>query len=125
MEDQKRKKQQQLAPNESEPNRINYDVVTVHQTPQSTSITADQQSDYQLIFGAASSNISTTTTDALNTASNQEMGRQRPISDLQNEYERRAQERRYNLERNEHEFLSVPPYTSQGSYTTCYVLVLI
>lgn len=122
MEDHKRKHQQQLAPSETEPSGFNYDVLNVRQTPQTTSkSTATQQSDHQLIFGAASLNISTITTDVLNTSSNQEMRRQRPISDLQSELERRAQERRENLERNEHEFLSVPPYTSQGSYITCYV----
>lgn len=84
------------------------------------------------------------------------MVRQQPLTDMQNEYERRAQERRENLERNAdpvtislslenigyldyianrsfsqiteserndynersdiHEFLSVPPYNSQGLY---------
>lgn len=124
MEDHKRKNQQQLAPSETEPTEpsgFNYDVLNVRQTPQTTCSTATQQSDHQLIFGATSLNISTITTDVLNTSSDQEMRRQRPISDLQSELERRAQERRENLERNEHEFLSVPPYTSQGSYTTCYV----
>lgn len=49
------------------------------------------------------------------------MVRQRPFPDIQNEYERRAQERRDNLERNlasgrddNDEFLSVPPYNYQG-----------
>lgn len=49
------------------------------------------------------------------------MIRQRPLADTHNEYERRAQERRDNLERNlasgrddNDEFPTVPPYNYQG-----------
>lgn len=65
MEDQKRKRRQESSPNETEPSYVNY-VSNVRPTPQVTDVAATPQTDYQLIFGAASINNSTTTTNVLN-----------------------------------------------------------